>query len=284
MILVDRDTKVVVQGITGREGSFHTQEMLKYGTNIVAGITPGKGGTTIMGVPVVDTMEEALEYKPDATIIFVPARFAPDAIIEAADSGIKLIVTITEGIPIRDTARVKRYLEYTEARLIGPNCPGIITPGETKLGIMPGEIHTPGDTGIVSRSGTLTYEIVDLLTRAGIGQSTCIGIGGDPIIGTTFQDTLEMFEKDPATRRVVMVGEIGGTLEEEAAQYIETMKKPVTAYIVGKTAPPGKTMGHAGALITGGRGTASNKIKALKQAGATIAESPQDIVRTLKTG
>ncbi len=278
-ILVNKDTRLVVQGITGREGRFHTQQMLAYGTNVVAGVTPGKGGLEVEGVPVFDTVREAVqETGANTSIIYVPARFAPDAILEAADAGIRLVVCITEGIPVMDMVRVRRYLEDVDTRLIGPNCPGVITPGESKVGIMPGHIHTPGPVGIVSRSGTLTYEAVYALTHRGIGQSTVVGIGGDPIVGTTFLDVLQMFEADPQTRAVVLIGEIGGTEEERAAEYIKTsMTKPVVGFIAGQTAPPGKRMGHAGAIISGGTGTAAEKIAALREAGVAVARHPEEI-------
>ncbi len=279
-ILVGKDTRLAVQGITGREGAFHTEQMIEYGTNVVAGVTPGKGGEWAVGnTPVFDTVLEAVQATgANASIIYVPARFAPDAIIEAADAGIELIVCITEGIPALDMVQVRAYLDTTSARLVGPNCPGLITPGEAKVGIMPGHIHTPGNVGLVSRSGTLTYEVVYALTARGIGQSTAIGIGGDPIIGTKFIDVLEMFENDPATDQVVLIGEIGGTDEQVAAQYIaEHMTKPVTAFIAGQTAPPGRRMGHAGAIISGGEGTAAEKITALRAAGAQVARHPEEI-------
>ena len=279
-ILVDKDTRLAVQGITGREGAFHTEQMIEYGTNVVAGVTPGKGGEWAVGnTPVFDTVLEAVHATgANASIVYVPARFAPDAIIEAADAGIELIVCITEGIPALDMVQVRAYLDTTGARLLGPNCPGLITPGEAKVGIMPGHIHTPGNVGLVSRSGTLTYEVVYALTARGIGQSTAIGIGGDPIIGTKFIDVLEMFENDPATDQVVLIGEIGGTDEQMAAQYIaEHMTKPVTAFIAGQTAPPGRRMGHAGAIISGGEGTAAEKITALRAAGAQVARHPEEI-------
>ncbi len=278
-ILVGKDTRLVVQGITGREGRFHTQQMLAYGTPVVAGVTPGKGGMEVDGVPVFDTVREAVEETgANTSIIYVPARFAPDAILEAADAGVELVVCITEGIPVLDMVQVRRYLDISGVRLIGPNCPGVITPGEAKVGIMPGHIHTPGPVGIVSRSGTLTYEAVYALTNKGIGQSTVVGIGGDPIIGTTFLDVLQMFEADPQTEAVVLIGEIGGTEEERAAEYIKSeMTKPVVGFIAGQTAPPGKRMGHAGAIISGGKGTAAEKIAALKAAGVRVARHPEEI-------
>lgn len=278
-ILVDKNTRLLVQGITGREGRFHTQQMLAYGTNIVAGVTPGKGGMEVEGVPVFDTVREAVANTgANTSIIYVPARFAADAILEAADAGIRLVICITEGIPVMDMVRVRRYLEDVGTRLIGPNCPGVITPGQSKVGIMPGHIHTPGPVGIVSRSGTLTYEAVYALTHRGIGQSTVVGIGGDPIVGTTFLDVLKMFQEDPQTEAVVLIGEIGGTEEERAAEYIQaSMTKPVVGFIAGQTAPPGKRMGHAGAIISGGTGTAAEKIAALQRAGVAVARHPEEI-------
>jgi succinyl-CoA synthetase alpha subunit len=278
-ILVGRDTRLVVQGITGREGAFHTQQMIEYGTQVVAGMTPGKGGDWVHGVPVFDTVKEAINVTgANTSIIYVPAPFAPDAIMEAADAGIKLIVCITEGIPVLDMVRVRHFLERTGARLIGPNCPGVITPGQAKVGIMPGHIHTPGSVGLVSRSGTLTYEVVQALTDRGLGQSTAVGIGGDPIIGTNFIDVLRLFESDPMTDHVVLIGEIGGSEEERAAQFIATeMSKPVTAFIAGRTAPPGKRMGHAGAIIEGGEGTAQEKIAAFEAVGVKVARQPDEV-------
>ena len=278
-ILVNKGTRLVVQGITGREGLFHTEQMIEYGTPVVAGVTPGKGGEWAAGVPVFDTVKEAVEARgANTSVIFVPARFAPDAILEAADAGIKVIVCITEGIPTLDMIRVKAYLDQTGARLIGPNCPGLITPGEAKVGIMPGHIHRPGPVGVVSRSGTLTYEVVYALSQRGIGQSTAVGIGGDQIIGTTFMDVLKLFEEDPQTEQIVLIGEIGGTDEERAADYLAgRMVKPVTAFIAGQTAPPGKRMGHAGAIISGGTGTAEEKIKALQAANVKVASHPEEI-------
>ena len=278
-ILVNKDTRLVVQGITGREGMFHTEQMVAYGTNVVGGVTPGKGGQWSAGVPVFDTVREAvLATEANTSIIYVPARFAPDAILEAADAGIKLIVCITEGVPTLDMILVRAYLDHSDARLIGPNCPGLITPGEAKVGIMPGHIHISGSVGLVSRSGTLTYEVVAALTARGIGQSTAVGIGGDPIIGSTFIDILQLFEDDEATEQVVMIGEIGGTDEERAAEFIrDHMTKPVTGFIAGKTAPPGKRMGHAGAIISGGTGTAAEKMKALEAAGVLVANQPTEI-------
>jgi succinyl-CoA synthetase alpha subunit len=285
-ILVDSDSRIVVQGITGREGAFHTQQMIHYGTNVVAGVTPGKGGEWAVGsTPVFDTVSEAVTATgANVSIIFVPARFAPDAIIEAADAGMELVVCITENIPVLDMVQVGAYLDTLPTRLIGPNCPGIITPGTAKVGIMPGHIHTPGTVGIVSRSGTLTYEVVYALTERGIGQSTAIGIGGDPIIGTRFVDALELFQNDPGTDQVVLIGEIGGTDEQIAASYIaDYMDKPVTAFIAGQTAPPGRRMGHAGAIISGGEGTAAEKMAALEAAGASIARHPEEIADVVAT-
>lgn len=279
-ILVDNDTRLIVQGITGREGAFHAQQMIDYGTNVVAGVTPGKGGEWAVGnTPVFDTVAEAVEATgANASIIYVPARFAPDAIIESADAGVDLVVCITEGLPALDMVTVRAYLDTVGTRLVGPNCPGIITPDEAKIGIMPGHIHTKGNVGLVSRSGTLTYEVVYALTSRGIGQSTAIGIGGDPIIGTTFLDVLEMFQNDSATEQVVLIGEIGGTDEQMAAEFIaDKMSKPVTSFIAGQTAPPGRRMGHAGAIISGGEGTAAEKMAALKEAGARVARHPDEI-------
>lgn len=278
-ILVNRTTRLLVQGITGREGLFHTQQMIEYGTKVVAGVTPGKGGEWVAGVPVFDTVHDAVEATAaNTSIIYVPARFAADAIFEAADAGIGLIVCITEGIPVLDMVQVKAYLDARGVRLIGPNCPGLITPGEAKVGIMPGHIHIPGNVGVVSRSGTLTYEVVYALSERGIGQSTAVGIGGDPVIGSDFIDILRLFEQDPATEQVVLIGEIGGNDEERAAEFIiNSMSKPVTAFIAGQTAPPGKRMGHAGAIISGGSGTAAEKIKALEAAGVRVARHPIEI-------
>ena len=278
-ILVGKNTRLVVQGITGREGAFHTQQMIDYGTQVVAGVTPGKGGEWVHGVPVFDTVKEAVNATDaNTSIIYVPARFAADAIMEGADAGIKLVICITEGVPVLDMVRVQRFLKQKDARLIGPNCPGLITPGEAKVGIMPGHIHKPGTVGLVSRSGTLTYEVVQALTDKGIGQSTAVGIGGDPIIGTTFIDILQLFESDPLTEQVVLIGEIGGTDEQTAARYIaEHMTKPVTAFIAGRTAPPGKRMGHAGAIIQGGEGTAEEKIKAFEAVGVKVAQQPEEV-------
>jgi succinyl-CoA synthetase alpha subunit len=280
-ILVDENTRLLVQGITGREGGFHAQQAIAYGTKVVAGVTPGKGGTKALadngpGVPVFNMVREAVDKTgANASVIFVPPAFAADAILEAADAGLPLVVCITEGIPTLDMARVMHYLWGTKTRLIGPNCPGIISPGKCKIGIMPGHIHRQGHVGVVSRSGTLTYEAVGQLSTLGVGQSTCIGIGGDPIIGTTFVDILRLFNKDPETHGVVMIGEIGGTAEEEAAAFIKAnVKKPVVGFIAGRTAPPGRRMGHAGAIISGGKGTATDKIAALQAAGIAVAESP----------
>lgn len=278
-ILVDRNTKVVVAGMTGREGSFHTQQMIEYGTQVVAGVTPGKGGQDLFGVPIFDTMAEAVSRTgANACIVFVPAPFAADSVLEASAAGIPFVTLITEGLPILDSLRLVNQLRAeSRTRLLGGNCAGIITPGECKMGIMPGHIFTPGPIGMVSRSGTLTYEVVWELTRAGLGQSTCVGIGGDPLPGTRFAETLEMFEADPATRTVVMIGEIGGTDEEEGAAYIRQMTKPVVAFISGRTAPPGKRMGHAGAIISGGMGTAESKVEALAAAGVAIADKTHEI-------
>ncbi|MGA9347373.1 MAG: succinate--CoA ligase subunit alpha [Anaerolineae bacterium] len=278
-ILVDRSTRLLVQGITGREGEFHTRQMLDYGTNVVAGVTPGKGGMEVAGVPVFNTVKEAVKTTgANTSVVYVPARFAPDALYEAADAGVPLIVCITEGIPTLDMIKVKAYLDQRGVRLIGPNCPGVITPGESKVGIMPGHIHKSGSVGVVSRSGTLTYEVVYDLTTRGLGQSTCVGIGGDPILGSDFIDILALFEEDVATDKVVLIGEIGGTDEERAAGFIANkMTKPVVAFIAGRTAPPGKRMGHAGAIIEGGMGTAAEKIAALEAAGVKVARYPGEI-------
>jgi len=278
-ILVDEKTRVLVQGITGREGSFHTQQMLAYGTNVVAGVTPGKGGQTVHDVPVFDTVAEAVEKtEPNAAMIFVPPRFAAEAILEAAEGGIELVICLTEGIPVNDMVVVRRYLDIHGTKLIGPNTPGIISPGKAKLGLMAGYIHRQGGVGVMSRSGTLTYEAVNQLSQRGIGQSTCVGIGGDPIIGLSFIDLLKMFEDDEQTDAVVLIGEIGGNAEEEAASYIaQKISKPVVSFIAGRTAPPGRRMGHAGAIVTGGTGTASAKIFALSEAGVTVVESPAQI-------
>ncbi len=284
-IFLDEATRVCVQGITGRDGSFHTRAMVEYGTNVVAGVTPGKGGQEMDGIPVFDTVGEAVEAtKANATIIFVPARFAANAAMEAVESGVKLVVVVSEGVPTLDVARIYKRAKELGVRMIGPNCPGIISPGKSKLGIMPGSIHSRGGIGVVSRSGTLTYEVVDSLGRAGMGQSTVIGIGGDPIIGTNFIDTLEAFEGDHETEAVVLIGEIGGTDEEQAAEFIKAkMTKPVVSFIAGRTAPPGKRMGHAGAIIAGGKGTAQEKMDALAAAGVPVADRPSEIPGLLKT-
>ncbi len=283
-ILINEKTRLLVQGITGGEGSFHTRQCIEYGTRVVAGVTPGRGGSDVSGVPVFNTIEAATEKTgADASIIFVPATFAADAILEAADAGIPLVVCITEGIPISDMVVVHNYLKGKQTRLIGPNCPGLISPGKCKVGIMAGEIHLPGNVGVVSRSGTLTYETVAQLTGLGIGQSTCVGIGGDPMPGSTFVDILEMFQEDKDTRAIVLIGEIGGTAEQEAARFIkEKMTKPVVAFVAGATAPPGRRMGHAGAIISGSSGTAGDKMAALAAAGATIAPNPAEIGLTMK--
>ncbi len=280
-ILVDKNTRLLVQGITGNEGLFHTTQMAAYGTNIVGGITPGKGGEWVLDgkIPVFDSVKSAKEATDaNATIIFVPARFAPDAMFEAADAGIPLIICITEGVVIHDMMRVRNYLDQKKVRLIGPNCPGLLTPGEAKVGIIPGNIAIPGNVGVVSRSGTLTYEVLYAMKNLGMGASTCVGIGGDPVNGTNFTDVLEMFEHDPKTEKVIMIGEIGGNEEEKAAEFIRTkMTKPVASFIAGQTAPPGKRMGHAGAIIEGGAGTAADKVKALEAAGVKVAKHPEEI-------
>ncbi len=282
-ILVNKDTRLIVQGLTGREGSFHASQMLDYGTNIVAGVTPGKGGQEHLGVPVFNTVREAkAATDANASIIYVPARFAGDAILEATDAGIELVVCITEGNPVLDMITVKAYVDQHPTRLIGPNCPGLISPGQAKVGIMPGNIHIPGPVGVVSRSGTLTYEAVFALSNKGIGQSTVVGIGGDPIIGTKFVDVLKLFQDDPDTEAIVMIGEIGGTDEEKAAEFIkEYVTKPVVGFIAGQTAPPGKRMGHAGAIISGGKGTAAEKIKALEAVGVPVAKHPEQIAELI---
>jgi succinyl-CoA synthetase alpha subunit len=278
-ILVDKNTRLLVQGITGREGEFHTRQMIEYGTQVVAGMTPGRGGEVVAGVPVFNTVRDAVQTtQANASIVYVPAAAAPDAILEAADAGIPLVVCITEGIPALDMVKVCARLKMSGVRLIGPNCPGLLTPGEVKVGIMPGHIGKPGPVGVVSRSGTLTYEVVWALTQKDIGQTTCVGIGGDAIIGSSFVDILGLFQDDPATKAVVMIGEIGGTDEEEAAEFIgDRMTKPVVGFIAGQTAPEGKRMGHAGAIISGGHGTAAEKIAALSAAGVQIAKSPAEI-------
>jgi succinyl-CoA synthetase alpha subunit len=282
-VLVNKDTRVVTQGITGATGQLHTKACKEYGTQMVAGVTPGKGGASFEGIPIFDTVARAVaETGANASVIYVPPPFAADAILEAADAGVRLVVCITEGIPVLDMMRVKRVLEGTPVRLIGPNCPGIITPGQCKIGIMPGYIHTPGRIGVVSRSGTLTYEAVFQLTRLGRGQSTCIGIGGDPINGTSFVDALRLFQDDPDTDAVIVIGEIGGTAEEQAAQFVrDHMNKPVVAFVAGQTAPKGRRMGHAGAIIAGGRGTAADKIAAFEAAGVRVARNPAEMGATM---
>ncbi len=285
-ILIDKNTRLLVQGITGNEGLFHTQQMLAYGTKVVAGVTPGKGGEWVLNgkIPVFDSCQTAVEATgANASVIFVPARFAPDAIFEAADAGVPFIVCITEGVPLQDMMQVREYLDQKGARLLGPNCPGLLTPGQSKVGIIPGDIAIPGDVGVVSRSGTLTYEVLYALKLAGLGASTCVGIGGDPINGLNFVDCLEMFENDPHTEKVVMIGEIGGSDEEKAAQFIAAhMTKPVVAFIAGQTAPPGRRMGHAGAIIEGGAGSAADKVKALEASGVKVARQPEEIPQLLK--
>ena len=282
-ILVGRDTRLVVQGFTGKEGSFHAEQMIQFGTQVVGGVTPGKGGQRHLDRPVFDTVREAVEKEgANTSVIFVPPPFAGDAICEAADAGIKVIICITEGIPVDDMVVAYQYVQARDCRLVGPNCPGVLTPGQAKVGIMPSMIFSEGSIGVISRSGTLTYEAVDQLTRQGLGQSTAVGIGGDPVIGTRFVDALELFEQDPETDAVVMIGEIGGSAEEEAADYIRTkVSKPVFAFIAGRTAPPGRRMGHAGAIISGGKGTAADKFAALDAAGAIIVENPAHIGETV---
>jgi succinyl-CoA synthetase alpha subunit len=284
-VFIDRSTRLLVQGITGRDGSFHAKQMMEYGTDVVGGVTPGKGGQKFEGtVPIFNTVAEAVEATgANTTVIYVPPPFAADAMMEAAEAGIKLIVSITEGVPVLDMTRVYPFVKEHGAQLVGPNCPGLITPGQSKVGIIPGRICTPGPVGVVSRSGTLTYEVVYQLTRAGIGQSTCVGIGGDPINGTNFMDVLAAFEKDPQTKAVAMMGEIGGTDEQDAARFVkENMRKPVVGFIAGQTAPPGRRMGHAGAIISGSAGTAAEKIQAFKDAGMGVAQRPIDFVKLLQ--
>jgi succinyl-CoA synthetase alpha subunit len=284
-VLVDETTRLIVQGFTGREGTFHAQQAIAYGTKVVGGVVPGKGGTTHLDLPVFDTVAEAVKATgANASVIFVPPPFAADTIMEAADAGLPLVVCITEGIPTLDMVKTWRFLQGSRTRLIGPNCPGIISPGKCKVGIMPGSIHKPGHVGVISRSGTLTYEAVGQLSHLGIGQSTCIGIGGDPIIGTNFVDALALFNADPDTHAIVMIGEIGGNAEETAAAYVKAnVKKPVVGFVAGRTAPPGRRMGHAGAIVAGGSGKASDKIKAMQEAGITVCESPAEIGEKIKS-
>ena len=282
-IWLDSNSKIVVQGITGKNGQFHTEQMLDYGTKVIGGVTPGKGGQETQGLPIWNTMSEASDAGANVSCIFVPPPFAADAIMEAADSGIELIVAITEGIPALDMVKVKKYIENIDTRLIGPNCPGIITPGKSKVGIMPGHIHRRGDVGIISRSGTLTYEAVNQVTEIDLGQSTCVGIGGDPVNGTNFIDCLEAFEKDNNTKSIIMIGEIGGNAEETASEYVkEFVSKPVVGFIAGRTAPPGKRMGHAGAIISGGKGTAKAKMNAMERAGIHVSENPSELGKRLE--
>jgi len=282
-IWLDSKSKVIVQGITGKNGQFHTEQMLDYGTKVLGGVTPGKGGQKTLGVPIWNTVNEAVDNGANVSCVFVPPPFAADAIMESADAGIELIVAITEGIPALDMVKVKKYLEPIETRLIGPNCPGLITPGVSKVGIMPGHIHRKGDVGIISRSGTLTYEAVNQVTEKGLGQSTCVGIGGDPVNGTNFIDCLEAFENDSQTKSMIMIGEIGGTAEELAAEYVkEYVTKPIVGFIAGRTAPPGKRMGHAGAIISGGKGTAREKMMAMEKAGIRVTDNPAKLGDTLE--
>ena len=282
-IWLNSKSKVIVQGITGKNGQFHTEQMLDYGTKLIGGVTPGKGSQDTLGVPIWNTVNEAVDNGANVSCIFVPPPFAADAIMESADAGVELIVAITEGIPALDMVKVKKYLEPIETRLIGPNCPGLITPGESKVGIMPGHIHRKGDVGIISRSGTLTYEAVNQVTEKGLGQSTCVGIGGDPVNGTDFIDCLEAFENDSQTKSMIMIGEIGGTAEELASEYVkEYVTKPIVGFIAGRTAPPGKRMGHAGAIISGGKGTAREKMRAMERAGIHVTENPAKLGDTLE--